>query len=56
VSDRTDAWRRDIESGSTDRLLDAAWEAIEAVEDLEAELARARQGHVSPPPLSNGGE
>lgn len=38
MSARTKGWRKDVESGSTDRLLDAAYEAIEAVEGLEAQL------------------
>jgi len=35
MSARTKGWRADVESGSMDRLLDATWEAIEAVESME---------------------
>jgi len=35
MSKRTKGWRKDVESGSMDRLLDAVWEAIEAVESME---------------------
>lgn len=38
MSARTDAWREMVESGNTNDLLDAAYEAIEAVEDMEGVL------------------